>query len=111
MKTVNLLLSVVIAFIAISCATSSPPQTESEYLKGYGMAREFAKKDAMSFDCFWYPRGARYRWFPRGVNVTREARKYTKLLQEQGRSETFIKGFYDGYENYYREFIDLYCGR
>jgi hypothetical protein len=33
------------------------------------------------------------------------------LLKEQGRSETFIKGFYLGYEEYYFEFIDLYCGR
>jgi hypothetical protein len=109
MKTVYLLLFFVIAFLATSCATSSSPQTESEYLKGYGMAREFAKKDAMNFDCFWYPRRTRYGWHLRGFNATSGARKYTKLLQEQGRSEIFIKGFYDGYEDSFYEFIDLYC--
>ena len=39
-----------------------------------------------------------------------QAQKYKKLLQEQGRSEPFKRGFYYGYDESYIEFIDLYYG-
>ena len=81
----------------ISCATypASP-----DYLKGYNMAEEYANKDAMNTSCFRRP-----------GYVDQKARKYTKLFKDQGRSETFIKGFYDGYENGFHESFNLYCGR
>ena len=110
MKALNLLLSLVIVLITVSCATILSPQSRPEYWKGYDKAREFAKKDAMNSDCFGYPTIGIYRWFPGRVNVARQARKYTTFLQEQGRSETFINGFYLGYEESYYEFLDLYCG-
>ena len=110
MKALNLLLSFVILWVTVSCATTLSPQSRSEYLKGYDMAREFAKKDAMNSNCLGYPTIGRYRWFPGRINVARLAQKYTKFLQEQGRSETFINGFYFGYEENYYEFLDLYCG-
>jgi hypothetical protein len=99
MNALKLTLSLFIVLFIVSCATSQSSPTGSDYLKGYNMAREFAKKDAMNSTCFRYPR-----------YIEQKARKYTKLLQDQGRSETFIKGFYIGYENDYHEFIDLYCG-
>lgn len=100
MNAVKLTLSLLIILFIASCATSQSSPIGSEHLNGYNMAKAFAKKDAMnSRGCFRYPR-----------NIEKKERKYTKLLQDQGRSETFIKGFYDGYDNYYREFIDLYCG-
>ena len=110
MKALNLLLSFVILLVTVSCATTLSPQSQSEYLKGYHMAREFAKKDAMDSHCFGSPTIGMFRGFPRRIDVTRQAQKYTKFLQEQGRSETFINGFYFGYEESYYEFLDLYCG-
>jgi len=110
MKALNLLLFFVILLVIVSCATTLSPESRSEYLKGYDTAREFAQKDAMHSNCFDYPTTGKYHRFPRSINLERQARKYIKLLQEQGRSETFINGFYFGYENYYYEFIDLYCG-
>lgn len=97
MNAVKLMLSLLIVIFLISCATSP---VGSDRLKGYNMAGEFAKKDAMNSTCFRHPR-----------YVEQKARKYTQLLQDQGRSETFIKGFYDGYEDSFHEFFNLYCGR
>lgn len=110
MKALNLLLSFVTLLVTVSCATTLSPQSRSEYWKGHDMAREFAKKDAMDSHCFGYPTIGMFRRFPGRINVTRQAQKYTKFLQEQGRSETFINGFYFGYEESYYEFLDLYCG-
>ena len=106
----NLLLSLVTLLVTVSCATTLSPQSRSEYWKGHDMAREFAKKDAMDSHCFGYPTIGIYRRFPRRFNVVRQERQHIKSLQEQGRSEAFIKGFYIGYENYYYDFIDMYCG-
>ena len=98
MNALKLTLSLLIALFMISCATFQSSPTGSDYLNGYNMARDYAKKDAMnSRGCFRKYAG-------------QKARKYTQLLQDQGRSETFIKGFYNGYENDYAEFADLYCG-
>jgi len=100
MNALKLTLSLVIILFIVSCATSQSSPTGSEHIKGYNMAEEFAKKDAMNS-----------RTCVRSLKYKRQnARKYTKLLQDQGRSEDFIKGFYRGYENYYPEYIRLYCG-
>jgi len=100
MNALKLTFFLFIILFIVSCATSQSSPTGSDHLKGYNMAREFSKKDAMnSRGCFRYSK-----------NIEQKARKYSKLLQDQGRSETFIKGFYLGYENYSREFLDLYCG-
>ena len=98
MNALKLTLSLLIILFIVSCATSQSSPTGSDYLQGYNAAEEYAKKDAMN------SRG-------KSKNIEQKARKYTKLLQDQGRTETFIKGFYDGYENYYHEFIDLYRGK
>ena len=87
----------------VSCATTSHPtgtSTGPEFEEGLRFADNFAKKDAMTFNCFFYPGK---------INAAQEARKYTKQLQEQGKHETFIKGFYMGYERAYRRYLDLYC--
>ena len=110
MKAWSLLLSSVILLVTVSCAATLSPQSRSEYWKGYDMAREFAKKDVIDSDCFGYQTIGTYRWFPRRVNVEWQLQKYTKFLQEQGRSETFNNGFHFGYEESYNEFLDLYCG-
>ena len=105
MNILKLTFSLIIILFIVSCATSQSSPTGSDHQKGYNMAREFAKKDAMKNSaCFGYTRHNRRAHFEP------KASKYTKLLQDQGRSEAFIKGFYHGYDNYYREFLDLYCG-
>jgi hypothetical protein len=76
------------------------PQTGPEFEEGRRHADGFAKQDAMKFNCFFYPGK---------VNAAQEARKYTNTLQEGGKSENFIKGFYMGYERAYRNYLDLYC--
>jgi hypothetical protein len=103
MNTLKLTFSLFILLLIVSCATPQSSPTESDHIKGYNMAEEFAKKDAMNYSCFGYHIHRRMGF------ADHKARKYTKLLQDQGRSEAFIKGFYRGYENYYHEFLDLYC--
>jgi len=110
MKVLNFPLSFIILFVIASCATTLSPQSQSEYLKGSNMAREFAKKDAMTYNCFDYSIMGGFFWFPRRVNADRQARKYTEFLQKQGKSEHFIKGFCFEYKRSYMEFLDLYCG-
>ncbi|UCD30824.1 MAG: hypothetical protein JSV38_08305 [Desulfobacterales bacterium] len=104
MNALELALSLIMVLFILSCATSQSSQTGSEHQQGFNMAKEFAKKDAMNSTCFGYRRHRRMG------SAEHEARKYTKLLQDQGRSEDFIKGFYAGYGNYYPEFLDLKCG-
>lgn len=101
MNALKLTFPLFIILSIVSCATPQSSPTESDHLKGYNMAEEFAKKDAMKSICFRYPKLG---------YVESKTWEYTKLLQNQGKSETFIKGFYFGYNNYYREFLDLYCG-
>ena len=99
MNALKLTLSLIIILFIVSCATSQSSPTGSEHIKGYNMAEKFAKKDAMnSRSCY----GSFIRYDKKNA--------YTKLLQDQGRSEDFIKGFYSGYDNYYLEFLQLYCG-
>ncbi len=99
MNVLKLTLSLFIILFIVSCATSQSSPTGPDHQQGYNMAREFAKKDA----------GNHTGCSINQKYLEKEARKYTKLLQDQGRPETFIKGFYKGYKNYYHKFIDFYC--
>jgi hypothetical protein len=90
----------VTAFLASCANTPTTTDTGPQFEEGLRFADEFAKKDAMKFNCFFYPGK---------INAAQEARKYTKQLQEQDKPETFIKGFYMGYERSYRKYLDLYC--
>jgi hypothetical protein len=88
MNTLKLTFSLFILLLIVSCATPQSSPTESDHI---------------NYSCFGYHIHRRMGF------ADHKARKYTKLLQDQGRSEAFIKGFYRGYENYYHEFLDLYC--
>ena len=99
----KMLSSLLIWTFLASCTTppaSKTATTGPEFDEGLRFADEFAKKDAMKFNCFFYPGK---------INAAQEARKYTKQLQDQSKSENFIKGFYMGYERAYRRYLDLYC--
>jgi hypothetical protein len=88
-----------IIFWSASCVKYRSPQDRSDYVKGHDAAWKYAKQDVLASNCMGgYPR-----------NTRPLARKYTQRLQDQGRSEAFISGFYFGYEKSYPEFYDLYC--
>jgi hypothetical protein len=99
MNTLKILLIMLSSIGFISCATHQSSLDRTEYQRGYNSAWEFAKNDAIQADCFLNPRYA-----------DQEAqKKYTQLLRDQGRSESYIKGFYSGYEEDRLDFYDLYC--
>jgi len=86
-----------IALITVSCAAAEVgPQFEAGRLHAY----DIAKRDAWSFDCFWYPRR---------VHPAFHARKYTEMLKSQGKTQTFIEGFYYGYEIAYSDQLNVKC--
>ena len=99
MKAIKEILFLLIIIGLTACATHQSSLNQSDYVKGYDAAWGFAKQDAIESDCLRYPR-----------YTNQEARKYTQFLQDQGRSESFIKGFYFGYENSYPDYFTLYCG-
>lgn len=100
MKIFKILLLLGIVFWLVSCGKYQSPQARSDFVKGHDAAWQYAKQDAIEGTCTGrYPR-----------NTRPMAQKYTQLLQDQGRSEAFISGFYFGYENAYQNFYDLYCG-
>jgi hypothetical protein len=94
-KTVTSLFPLVILLITVSCVTTYTPESRAEYYKGSNMGRKYAKTDAMNLNY---------------VRSRTRPQKYEKLLQEQGRSEPFKRGFYYGYDESYMEFVDLYYG-
>jgi hypothetical protein len=100
MRAIKLALSLFIFFELASCATYQSSATKSDHAKGYAAAWEYAKQDAIKDMCF---RNPRYTYW-------QVRKKYKQLLEDQGRSETYISGFYYGYESSYHDFYDLYCG-
>jgi hypothetical protein len=100
MNVFRLLMLFAIALIAASCATVSSRDVGPEYEEGRLMARELAKKDVNS--CYWSPRK---------VDNTFKARKreYREMLTNQGRTKTFIEGFFIEYERYFKHYIKTYC--
>jgi len=104
MKTTNVLLIMVFILAMTSCATWPPSaEVSAEYQKGYDLSWEYAKKDAMKYNCFYYklrtslPVGKEYQ--------------YHDSLRKQGKSEDFIRGFKFGYIRYFSDFVELYCGK
>ena len=89
----KLIFLITILFLT-SCATG--PDFEAGRLR----SREFAKQDAFGFDC---------SQFPRKVYPGMEARKYTMMLRSDGKTESYIEGFYLGYQRYYIDYIKVYC--
>ena len=99
MKPLKLFLILVTTLFIASCATA---RVGPEYEDGRRYAYDIAKKDAWEFDCFWYPDKVRAAF---------KAREYTETLRSQGKSQTFIEGFYFGYEKTYWNQLNVKCGR
>ena len=96
MKILRMAILFGIVLAIISCAMTKP-----EFEAGRRFAEEFAKQDAMQFNCNWYPPN---------VYATFGSRKYTEMLRNQGRSLDFVEGFYYGYELGFKEYLGVYCG-
>jgi hypothetical protein len=104
MKTTNVLLIMVLSLALTACANWPPsPEVSAEYQRGYDLSWEYAKKDAMKYDCYNYRlRTSR----PVGIEY-----QYHDSLRKQGKSENFIRGFKFGYIRYFSDFVELYCGK
>jgi len=87
-----------IALITVSCAS---PRVGPQFEAGRLHAYDIAKKDAWDFDCYWYPMRVRPAF---------QARNYTEMLKSQGKTQTFVEGFYYGYERAYTDQLDVKCG-
>jgi hypothetical protein len=99
MNVIKALLFFVFATGLVSCVTSS--RVGPEFEAGRMYARDVAKEDAWEFNCFFYPAF---------IFAGQNARKYTDTLKRQGKSQTFIEGFYHGYEMYFCEYLNVKCG-
>ncbi len=98
MKILTILYIFLLIIVLLSCAKSQLFQTEPDYQEGYNSAREFAKNDSIESNCFLNPR------------VTdKDAKRHIKVLQDQSKSESYIKGFYNGYQRERIEYWELYC--
>jgi len=98
MKILKILIILIITFGISACAHQSKID-RTEYQRGYNSAWDIAKKDSINSDCSRYPHFAKQEG----------KRKYAQLLKNQGESESFMKGFYAGYEDRRIDFYDLYC--
>jgi predicted secreted protein len=91
-------------FLLVSCQTSEPAKTNSEYVAGKQLAEAYAKKDAKKLGCLLYRRNA---WQNK---MSSDLRQHTLTLKNE-KSEDFMSGFIEGYRKYYAEYADTYCGK
>jgi hypothetical protein len=99
MNILKILTFFLLAIGIAACATHQSNLDRSEYQRGYSSARDFAKKDSINSDCARYPHFA----YQEGK------KKYAQMLKDQGESESYMKGFYSGYEDRRIDFFELYC--
>ena len=93
------ILTILIIFVGISACAHQSNIDRTEYQRGYNSAWDVGKKDGINSDCTRYPHFAKQEG----------KKKYAQMLKEQGKSESFMKGFYSGYEDRRVDFYDLYC--
>jgi hypothetical protein len=99
-KPMALLISLLILLCSSACHV--PPQiVRHEFEPGIKMGEEFAQNDAEYIQC-WR--------ISSHIDADQEARTYKSYLETLGKSQSFILGFYDGYERAYNQYIDMYCG-
>lgn len=97
----SLFLLLLLLFATTSCQTSPFFKTSPEYDSGRKLADVYAKKDAMDLNC-----GFHSRWM--GV-MSKNLREHLEDLETE-KTEDFLSGFSAGYQTYYPEYVDTYCG-
>ena len=95
------ILATLMVLFCISCAGTSKNVDwgSPDYQEGLKTGTEMAKKDRTGIVCSSKSR----------FQATKAAKKQTNLLREQGKSETFLSGFYRGYKDTYEVFVDERC--
>jgi hypothetical protein len=95
------MLATLMVLFCISCVSTSKnvDWNAPEFQDGLKMGTEMAKKDRLAIVC-----SAKSRF-----QATKAAKKQTNILREQGKSETFLSGFYRGYKDTYEVFVADRC--
>jgi hypothetical protein len=75
----------------VGCAGSARI-VRSEFEEGVGTGKEFAQKDTVYIQCWRVSAD---------IDPSQKARSYRTTLEDLLKSESFILGFYDGYEAAY----------
>ena len=82
-------------------ACSVPPRiVRHEFEEGAKTGEAYARKDAAYIQC-WRSSAE--------TDPFQKARSYRTTLEELLKSESFILGFYAGYEAAYRKYLDSHC--
>ncbi len=83
-----------------SCSYIDKPLSE-EYITGQKEAEIYAKQDAIDSRCINYPVALQ-------SNILNNTKKHIKNFEEE-KSLEFISGFSKGYQDFYKEYMNLYC--
>jgi hypothetical protein len=81
----------------VGCAGSARI-VRSEFEEGMKTGKEFAQKDTVYIQCWRVD-----------IDPSQKARSYRTTLEDLLKSESFILGFYDGYEAAYGKYLDSHC--
>lgn len=103
--TISIMTAAVLAMLIIfssGCASKSvSSDTSQDYQSGMALGEKTAWQDAYSLPC---PKIiSSVAWFPRS-KIHRDS------LISAGKSESFINGFLEGFEQNFEEFQRSYCG-
>jgi hypothetical protein len=94
------LLAVLVVFSCLAGCADSARIVRSEFEEGIKTGKEFAKKDTAYIQCWRVSAD---------IEPSRKARSYRTTLEDMLKSESFILGFYDGYETEYGKYLDSRC--
>ena len=91
-----------VLLIVLCMVACSVPQriVRSEFEEGMKKGEEFAQKDAVFIQC-WRAHA--------DIDPSQKARSYKTTLEDLLKSESFILGFYNGYETAYAKHLDSQC--
>ncbi len=103
--SVNIRHALMIAGLILSlsaCVSSTSSTNYSDYRAGQEYAEVMAKEDASNDICIFTRH--RYR-----LEMTNNLNGHIASMEGK-RADSFIKGFRFGYKQYFKEYMDLYCG-
>jgi hypothetical protein len=91
----------VLVFLGGVVACSVPSRiVRPEFEEGVKAGEAFAQKDAFYIQCWW---------ISDDTDPFQKAVSYRTTLEDLLKSESFILGFYKGYETVYRRYVDSRC--
>jgi len=95
------LLGILLIFWCIVACSIPSRIVGPEFDEGVKTGEVFAQQDADYIQC-WR--------ISADTDPFQKARSYRTTLEDLLKSESFMLGFYDGYEGTYRKYLDAYCG-